>query len=197
MRHPKWTLLLVFAGLAPANDPATDRPDSFSLAHRTVFFAVLEGLYEDGVATKDVERILMVDPATKTPMHFVYGCPLCSPALDALRAYAKRLDWEYKGKPNTFGHGLDEKARAALASDDFPTRFAAVQGLIKRWLGRRLKLMRLTPKEKREWVDVIGDMSKKGNALLAEFRRSGTAGELGKAKECPICSGAEAACKME
>jgi len=167
---------------------------SFSEQHRAVFFAVLEGLYEDGVSDEDVDRILRVDPATKAPRHFVPGCPLCNPALDAFRAYRSRGDWHYKSGGNTFGPGLDESTRRALASEKLGDRFAAVQGLIQRWVSARVRLMRLTNAERKQWNLAIAEMARKGNEILGSMRTFGTAGELGTMKACPICSGAEAGC---
>src|SRR5262245_60918988 len=46
---------------------------------QTVFFAVLEGLYRDGVSTEVVELALAGDPATRQWDLFVYACPLCTP----------------------------------------------------------------------------------------------------------------------
>ncbi len=190
------TLLLVFAALAPASEPKD--PYAFTPEHRTVFFAVLEGLYEDGVSTKDVERIVLVDPALGGAMHFVYGCPLCGPARDALSVYRTRSSWNYKGPRNdTFGAGLDAATRKALASDDFATRRAAVQALIKRWVERRLNLMRVTESERAGYSKAFERMSKKGNAMLAEYRRHGRAGELGKMKGCAVCDGATEGCRSE
>jgi len=189
-------LVATFVGFAIAKDLPVPR-SKFSLEHRQIFYAVLEGLFEDGVSDEDVDRILMIDPKTKAPMHFVYGCPLCNPALDALRVYRVRGPWHYKAAGNTFGRGLDAQTRASLASDAMADRFGAVQGLIQRWVKARMKLMRLTKDERAQWTHAIADMSKKGNAMLSELRRSGRAGELGTMKACPICSGAEGACQAE
>jgi hypothetical protein len=46
-------LLLAFMGAAPA------RAAGFDDAHRFVFYAVLEGCYEDGLSSNDVAQILM------------------------------------------------------------------------------------------------------------------------------------------
>ncbi|HEX6813984.1 MAG TPA: hypothetical protein VF384_20340 [Planctomycetota bacterium] len=43
----------------------------------TIFFAVLEGLYGEGVASDDVDLLLRRDPATNGFAYFVPGCPLC------------------------------------------------------------------------------------------------------------------------
>src|SRR5436309_3051123 len=46
-----------------------DKPRVIDSAYlpQLVFYAVLEGLYEDGVSTDDVNRILAVDPRTQQP----------------------------------------------------------------------------------------------------------------------------------
>jgi len=174
---------LLAAGVAPARGELDK--DAY-LHHRTVFFAILEGLYLDGVADEDVDRILLTDPETKQLLHFVPDCPLCNPARDALRAYRARLPFEgYKHFPaNGFGPGLKTDVKNALRSDDFNARFVAIQGLIERWVRRRITLMRLTPVERENWEHQIADMRKKGMSLLKS-----AGGELKNQKGCAICDG--------
>ena len=189
MRVTIVALLSLLVGLAIARDrPA--KPSAFSPEHREIFYAVLEGLYEDGVSDEVVDRILKVTPGTTQPMHFVYGCPICDPALDAFRAYRARGEWHYKNAGNTFGPGLNRETRAALGSEKFADRFQAVQRLIKRWVGARLDKLRLTKDERVQWNGKIEALAQKGNALLESMRTAGTAGGLGEMKACAICNGA-------
>src|SRR5947207_11898373 len=61
-----------------------------SRTSQLVFFAVLEGLYRDGVSNDDVDRIIPPGKNGKDtfdPEHFVYACPLCHPAFEAFRLY--------------------------------------------------------------------------------------------------------------
>src|SRR6266852_2074566 len=90
-----------------------------------VFFAVLEGLYTDGVSNADVDAILATDPKTKQPRfeeHFVSQCPLCHPAFDAFVLYRARQDFSQQFKDghwkNNFGAGLDAKLSKKLHSEN-------------------------------------------------------------------------------
>ena len=55
-------LLALFVLCASAL-PGGEAP-SLDSNHRTVFFAVLEGLYRDGLSNEDVDLVLRFDPAT-------------------------------------------------------------------------------------------------------------------------------------
>ena len=180
---------------APAGDEAP-RPAQFDLEHRTIFFAVLEGLYEDGVTNEDLARILLPEKGKKWPMHFVYGCPLCMPALDAFRTYAKRPELHYKLVENdTFGRGLGKEVSRALASEEFKVRYGAIQKLIERWVKRRLELQRLSDEERRHWARALRERKEKGEAMLNAEIRTGMAGPRAQMKGCSICSGADAAAR--
>jgi len=185
-------VLAVVAAVAVADKAAQRSP--FNLHHRALFFAVFEGLYEDGVSSADLDRILLPEKGTTKPMHFIYGCPVCMPVMDALVAYRNRPDLPYKGvTDNTFGRGLDPKMSAALASDDFKTRATAIHSLIERWVERRLELTRATKQEREAWAKAISAMKKTGEEFLAEQINSGQAGPRTASKECAVCNGADAA----
>ncbi len=119
------TVIAVFGVLSlrgdtqkPRDKPRVIDPGS---SGQLVFFAVLEGLYEDGVSTDDVERILAIDPATKQPQyseHFVGACPLCLPAFDAFQLYRSRpMFYGRKEAIDKFGPGLDPILVKKLHSD--------------------------------------------------------------------------------
>jgi len=152
--------------------------------HRTVFFAVLEGLYEDGVATEDVEAILRMDPATRTYENFVTACPICGPARDAFLTYRVRPRWRgYKVLDDTFGKGLDETTRTASWSEDPATRFDALEGLVRTWVARRLARERLTDAERQAYARAFEDMRKEGMSRI-------DGGAPKKLKRCAMCDGA-------
>lgn len=186
MRTRLLPLLLVAAlpaaGGAPDNDPERH--------HKMVFFAVLEGLYEDGVATEDVDAILSPDPETGYLENFVRGCPICDPACDAFRLYRGRPGFQEKkgeGTRNTFGKGLDAATREAILSRDPAKRFPAIEGLVRTWVARRLALLRLTEAEREGFTRAFEEMRKIGMSRIA-------GGAPAKMKSCALCDGATAAC---
>jgi hypothetical protein len=166
------------------------RPAASPGYRETIFYAVLEGLYDEGVGNDDVDILLREDPATKLPMHFVYGCPLCNPAIDALRLYRGRPKFHgLKGDPDTFGPGLPAPEREALRNTDILVRLRVLHDLVERSLQRKLSSMRLTKDERTAWHLALAEMRDKGGKLLEQAREQGAAGALGAAKGCAVCDG--------
>ena len=174
----------------PGDDPisAAARLDESGM----VFFAVLEGLYLDGVPNEAVDRILLCDPESGRYLHFVYGCPICTPALDALRTYRNRAPfYSRKAYLDTLGPGLSPATMEALGSEDIQVRLSAIEGLVKRWISRRLDGMRLTPEERAQWTLDLELGRKIGmSALSSSARVPGR--EL--VTTCAICDAATGAC---
>lgn len=162
-----------------------------------VFFAVLEGLYTDGIPAEVVDSIVPPkktgDAAVKTS--FVIECPLCHPTFEALRLYQQRPSFADDAKRDTFGKGLDAKVVADLKSPTAMTRLQALQPLVKTWVERKLTSMRLSPEEKAEWEKKIGERSRQGKAELSN--------RLGKDEDykgwstywgCAACNGSVRGC---
>jgi len=181
--------LVLALGLAYAGGPGRKKHDGWnSTLEQMIFHAVFEGLYADGVSNDDVDRILEKDDNGYT--NFVYGCPICMPAIDALRVYRTRPKfYSRKGDPDTFGKGLDDEMRKRLAVPG-DSRLGAIEALTKRWVNRRLTLMRLTAAEKNVWKQRITEGRKRGMQLLGEYRRSGQPGAYVDRKGCALCDGA-------
>jgi hypothetical protein len=179
----------------PRDKPLVIDPSSCS---QLVFFAVLEGLYEDGVSTDDVNRILAVDPVTKLPRyseHFVSACPLCLPAFDAFQLYRSRaMFYGLKVAKNTFGPGLDPILAKKLHSDQKADQMDAIQTLVNRWVSRRLDSMRLTKDEREQWTAVIEEGRRNGMQRLQEVQ-AGNGNEYLGWKGCAVCDGTAGACQ--
>lgn len=170
----------------PQDPEVPDRPGG----PQTIFYAVLEGLYDEGVATEDVDILLTQDPATNGFSYFVHGCPLCMPAIDAMQLYRGRPKfYGYKEASDTFGTGLPEKERQALRGDDVPARLQVLHDFIARCMKRKLASLRLTKSESERWQLVLKEMSEKGGAMLKLEQEHGRAGALAKAKGCSVCEG--------
>jgi hypothetical protein len=178
-----------------AFDPAAGAPDEegFDPVHRTIFHAVLDGLYEDGVSTELVKLMLEEDPKTRMPLHLVYTCPICDPALDALRVYEHRTSFHYKGRRgDTFGIGMPKDLAADFRSGDRKRQFAAMQKLIDRWVGARLDLMRLMDEERAQWRLALEQRRKQGMENMKKLQQSGAYADQ---EACPVCDGATDASK--
>src|SRR5260221_7841590 len=100
-------------------------------ACRLVFFAVLQGLYEDGVSDEVVNSIVPADKKGREKMRhsFVLDCPLCQPAYEAFCAYQSRPRFLDEGK---LGKGLPEKTVEGLMSKKISTRLITLRGPIRK-----------------------------------------------------------------
>jgi hypothetical protein len=164
---------------------------------RALFFAALEGLYEDGVDDAVVERVIELDPATNGPRHFVPGCPICLPTFDAFRTYRARPPFHgRKIEANTFGPGLDEALRRRLLDADDAVFAAALEELVQRWTTRRLELLRLDDAERARWSIELAERRKRGMEVLLGARSNPSAGAFAAMRSCPSCDGAAGACPL-
>jgi hypothetical protein len=156
-----------------------------------VFFAVLEGLYVDGVGNEVVDAILVTDPDSGFPQNFVWACPICMPALDAFHLYRGRPDFQgLKSPRNTFGDGLSDEVLGDLQSPFLDIRQSAIRGLVERWVERRVASLRLDEDERARWDQALAERRKKGMAMLASYRDLERPGSYGAMKACPFCDGA-------
>lgn len=185
--------ILVVAVAATGPSPRTPKPE----VREFVFFAVLEGLYRDGVQNDMLDQILprnKVGAESRTYTHFVYGCPLCMPALNAFLIYRERRGfYGWKGVTDTFGEGLDEGLRAQLAGNDSKQRMAGIHDLIQRWVHRRLDLMNLDESQRVVWQTALEDARKEGMRMLETRRAAGDPGVF--VDGCAVCDGAVDASK--
>ena len=173
----------------------------FSEAHRFVFFAVLEGCFEDGVRQQEIDLMIPIRPDRENRRsivkNMVYSCPLCSAVFDGLRLYSDRqgfisgmskTEWY-----NTFGQGLDEKTRKALAEEGASCR-KAIQGLVNTWIEKRISKSGMTPEEVKTIRKQLALMRDDGEKALKAMQEGKMGEKLQKNyegwKECPICQGA-------
>ena len=166
------TCCALFLPLA-SNLRAADSP--FSETHQFIFFAVLEGLYRDGLPDSTVDAILgesIVD-------NFVISCPICTPAYDAFHVFQGRPQLtDYKKKYNDFGGlmgRLTKEERAALQGEPEEKR-KQVQALISRWIEARISNHNLSQEEEAALRKKLREFREKGSAALERFKR----GESGK-----------------
>lgn len=158
---------------------------------RELFFAVLEGLYADGVSEAAVDRVLANDPESGLPVNFVKGCPICMPAYDAFRAYRARPASSYKVE---LGEGLAPEIEARLVGGTADERFATSGKLVQGWIERYFDARRLTPDERAAWARVMKGWREKGMAQLENLRGLEKPGVFAARKSCSMCDAANAAC---
>jgi hypothetical protein len=165
---------------------------------RMVFFAVLEGLYTDGVSTEAVDRVVgrKKGGPPDVKQTFVIQCPLCHPVYEAFCLYQQRPAFQ-DGKRDTLGKGLDPRLEEGLRSEGILARQRALEVVVRDWVGRRLAQMRLTDEEKRDWVSKLEERSNQGRKLLRELRGTDPVYRLwpGYGK-CAACEGTTSACRI-
>ena len=209
------SVALTFAQNGEPAKPKADKPRGWfdNEASQLVFFAVLEGLYRDGVPQEAIDIIIPwkgTIPTEENPApkgyrdlyeHFVYMCPLCHPAYEAFVVYSNRKPFVGQKADNidTFGREFDPAIMKLLRSEKKADRLEAIKRLIDRWVDQRLALMRLTKQERLEWKVRIDALRDEGTKWLKQFQAGGHG--LGAMyadwKFCPSCDGSADACKLE
>jgi hypothetical protein len=167
-------------------------------ACRLVFFAVLQGLYEDGVSDEVVNSIVPPDKKGRDKMRhsFVLDCPLCLPAYEAFCAYQSRPRFLDDDKPAVLGKGLPEDIIKGLMSKTVSTRLINLRQPIRRWVEARLVSMKLDEVERAKWWADIQARVGQGTATLTGLRQSDPwykdwSGYWG----CAACLGSQDACQ--
>lgn len=189
-------LVLSAAAFTPA--PAVQEPRIPTLPEetsRTLFFAVLEGLYEDGVDNYVVDAVTRVDLQNGYPELFVYACPICTPVYDAFLEYRNRVPfYARKVEADSFGEGLPQALRERLSAPDRDTRWKALNELVQGYIERRLDAMRLTEEERQSWSSQLADGRKQGMMMLQSYQQDTQRMQYPGMKACALCDAANGAC---
>jgi hypothetical protein len=162
---------------------------------KMVFFAVLEGLYEDGVSSEAVDSVVgkTKDGKAEIKQTFVFECPLCHPVFEAFRLYQQRPQFRDKG--SSFGKGIDATLETGLRDKDRLTRQRALQTLVHRWVERRLNGMGLSEEQKKDWARRLEERSNQGAGLLAALKKSDLWYRTWGYGFCAACRGCTGVCE--
>jgi len=184
------------------------RAGDFDQGYRFIFYAVMEGCYEDGLSSNDVAQILLKNEKVKSYStvyaHFIYACPVCMPTIHALEAYQSRpsafygikVSWgqEDTTKASTFGPGLAGDLKEKLYSEKPEDQLAAINTLMQRWVSKRILLLRLTDKERADLQKTLEEMRKKGMGYLKDWEKSNPSqyqmSAFKNVNQCAVCNGA-------
>lgn len=206
---PSLTLFSLFlSGLVFLLLPGTGRGqedvrmDYFGEAYQLVYFGVLEGLFQDGVKSREVDLILKQNEGGVAYEHFIYACPICMATMHALEFYRKRprfygiKDHSPPAKFRTFGPGLSKEIRVNLAHEDVKVRLATIHELVGGWVNARLEASDLTEEERDNLQVQLEAGRKRGMKMLESYKNKGTetlatfAPGYGELKECAVCNAA-------
>jgi hypothetical protein len=163
-----------------------------------IFFAVLEGCYEDGATTELVDAMRAAEPKSGYPANFVHACPICMPVLCALDLYAARQPFRSsKTRGDTFGTGVEPALVTRILGSDAADRRVAIETLVGRWIRRWLDAHRLTEAERAAWATEFAKGRKIGMEFLEAYRRAFPDAGFDAMKTCPACEAANGACRRE
>ena len=140
-----------------------------------VFFAVLEGLYRDGVQNEIVDAIIgdkIEKKENKVKTHFVFRCKLCHATYEAFRTYRNRPVFMQTKGASTFGKGADLALLKQLGSKDARTRIYSMGALVRPWIMHRIKETRKTPEEKTAMKKRFEQYAQEGANLLRTHKRA-------------------------
>ena len=140
-----------------------------------VFFAVLEGLYRDGVQNEIVDAIIgekIAKKGDKVKTHFVFRCKLCHATYEAFRTYRNRPAFMQTKGPSTFGKGANLTLVTKLSSNDARTRIYTMGAMIRPWIMHRIKETRKTPEEKTAMKKNFIKYAQEGSELLSNHKRA-------------------------
>lgn len=163
-----------------------------------IFFAVLEGCYQDGATTELVDAMRAAEPKSGYLANFVYACPICMPVVSALDLYAARSKFRgSKEGADTFGTGVEPALATRILGSDAADRRVAIETLVGRWIKRWLDAHRLTDAERAAWATEFANGRKIGMEYLEAYRRAFPDAGFDAMKTCPACEAANGACRRE
>ena len=140
-----------------------------------VFFAVLEGLYRDGVQNEIVDAIIgdkVEKKEDKVKTHFVFRCELCHATYEAFRTYRNRPAFMDAKGASTFGKGADLKLLKDLRSKDARKRVYTMGALVRPWIMHRIEQTRKTPAEKTAMKKKFAEYAQYGAKMLNAHRKA-------------------------
>jgi hypothetical protein len=178
----KVRLLLALAPILLAAPGPQEPKREMTSGDHFIFFAILEGLFEDAVPDDTVNKILERSDQGAYA-NFVYACGICCPSIEGFRAYLARHNFSYGRKGDMIGEpNLPENISKLILEGTGEARRAGLHMLINRYLQRRMEQLRMTGDERRAWAAELGERRKKGMEYLKAWKLPW--------KECPSCEGA-------
>ena len=138
-----------------------------------VFFAVLEGLYRDGIPNEVVDQVLG-EPAERgeegLKRCFVFRCELCHATYEAFRAYRARPAFQEAEGPSAFSAAPDMKELVdSLRSEKARSRVYAMGDLVRPWIVHRVEETRRTDEEKQAMIKEFKRYARDGAERLREY----------------------------
>lgn len=142
-----------------------------------VFFAVLEGLYSQGVSDEVVESIVgaKCDPEDTEKMQervkrsFVVDCPLCQPTFEAFVVYQSRPRFSDGSGASTFGEGFEAAMKERLLSQNLQTRLKALKDFVQASISKKLATTDMSEGDFADWSQRVMKRSGEGKDQLMKL----------------------------
>jgi hypothetical protein len=189
-------VLLICVPCAQSAEVGADSASSrLGAEYQSVFFAVLEGAYRDGLSDEHL-AILLTRNEPAAYEYFIYACPLCSPSVAALEAYRSRPErfYSFKGDISTFGSGIAPDIALLLDAEDDTHRLLGIRLLLRRWIEAYATSRNLDAVDRDKWKTMIESAAGEGERILRGYRESGsvhlTAPAFADEGDCAVCTGA-------
>jgi hypothetical protein len=136
-------------------DQPKPQPPSTAALNRFVVFAVLEGLFEDGMPSETVELILSKNEKGEYE-NFVYACPICTPSVEAFRAFQMRRQFYHGRKGEAYFDARPDALFDEIAKQSKQKRYnQALDALMRRYIRRRLDRLNLSADERAGWLAAL------------------------------------------
>lgn len=146
-------------------------------ACQLVFFAVIEGLYTDGVPDEVVDLIVPPKDEENDSVErcFVFRCPMCHAAYEAFVLYQRRQAFNGSNEAkSTFGKDFDITILDNLRSDSAERRVKAMGNLIRPWIDRKINSIEMTDAKRDALVAKMLQYAEEGNRLFQARRADPT-----------------------
>ncbi len=192
----RWALILTVCGIVGSGTSLTDAAEEASTSQvekklplpslqpptqewrrdpacQLVFFAVLEGLYTDGVPDEVVDLIVPPKDEKDDSVErcFVFRCPMCHAAYEAFVLYQRRQAFNGSNEAkSTFGKDFDRSIIDSLKSDRASTRVIAMGNLIRPWIDRKINSLKMTEADRDALVATMLRYAEEGNTLFRARR---------------------------
>ncbi len=183
------------------------RAADFDDGYRFIFYAVMEGCYDDGLLSNDVAQILLKNGEAKVTIKYLCSFHLRLPRLHSHYSrprslsipaivfwYSMKTTWGCGTRGLTSGPGLSPDLKKQLYSKKAEDRLAAINTLMQRWVSKRMSMLRLSDQERAELQKTLEEMRKKGTDYLKNWEKSGPSqydmSAFKNVHQCAVCNGA-------
>ena len=139
---------------------------------RRVFFAVIEGLYRDGISQEIVDLVIGGVEANNLEQAFIFRCKLCHACYEAFAVYQRRPAFNGADGVNTIGkREIPKEVIQSLKTGgriQFDNAFATI---VQPWVKAELHVMLDAGADRTELLQKFVKLAEEGNALIPGYGR--------------------------